>query len=67
MSSEKSELERIIINIVEEAIKKNERKITEDEIKEIIQHILPELDQLIAKQVKKHLSEILKALQKFVK
>lgn len=47
-----------IRKIVHEALDASEYKISKDEITEIIQDLLPDLNELISKNVKKHFIEL---------
>lgn len=60
MSLLSESVEREITQLVENIIRNSSTQLTEDEIKEIIQKLIPDLDQLISKKVKQHLVELAK-------
>lgn len=51
-------IEEYLKKLVEEAINKREFKIKEEEAKEIVESILPELEKMVAKTVLKHFKEL---------
>ncbi|MGD2071992.1 MAG: hypothetical protein PVG65_00675 [Candidatus Thorarchaeota archaeon] len=55
----------LIKKIVIDTIEEHETKLTEDEVKKIIKAIMPDLNVVVAKIVKKHIVEFGKFLTKF--
>lgn len=56
--SGKSPLELEVLRIVKGALKDRDTEISADEIKYIVQQLLPDIDALIAKKVKQHFYEL---------
>lgn len=52
------EVEQEIIELVKKMIKETQNEVTKDEIREIINSILPDIDKIISVKVKQHLVEI---------
>jgi bisphosphoglycerate-dependent phosphoglycerate mutase len=50
----KTGLESEIRKIVSEVLYEEQQKLSEEELKEIVAHLLPNLDLMIAKAIKKH-------------
>jgi hypothetical protein len=57
-TSGKSPLELEVLRIVKGALKDRDTEISADEIKYIVQQLLPDIDALIASKVKKHFYEL---------
>lgn len=57
-TSGKSPLELEVLRIVKGALKDRDTEISADEIKYIVQQLLPDIDALIANKVKKHFYEL---------
>ena len=51
-------LEAVIFEIVDKAIKETQTKLSKDEVSDIVKALLPDLDELISKKIKKHFLEI---------
>jgi len=52
------EVEQEIIELVKKMIEETQNEVTKDEIKEVINSILPDIDELISVKVKQHFIEI---------
>ena len=52
------EVEQEIIELVKKIIKETQAEVTKDEIKEVMNLILPDIDKLISVEVKQHFVEI---------
>lgn len=52
------QLQQEIIDLVNETSKKVNRDITKAELKQIIKEVMPNIEEMIAKQVKQHLRTI---------
>jgi hypothetical protein len=57
-TSVKSPLELEVLRIVKGALKDRDTEISADEIKYIVQQLLPDIDSLIANKVKQHFYEL---------
>jgi len=53
-----SALEMEVLNIVENCLKETQTNIAKKDLEEIVQHLMPDLDKMIAKQVQKHFVEM---------
>jgi|ADurb_Leu_01_Slu_FD_contig_121_48137_length_28528_multi_2_in_0_out_0_4 2-keto-4-pentenoate hydratase len=52
------QLEEEIIELVKETLKKENREITKAELKQLIKEVMPNIEAMIAKNVKQHLRTI---------
>lgn len=52
------QLQQEIIDLVNETAKKANRDITKSELKQIIKEVMPNIEAMIAKQVKQHLRTV---------
>ena len=52
------QLEEEIIQLVKETLKKENREITKAELKQLIKEVMPNIEAMIAKNVKQHLRTI---------
>jgi len=52
------QLEEEIIDLVKETLKKENREITKAELKQLIKEVMPNIEAMIAKNVKQHLRTI---------
>jgi len=53
-----SEIETYLKELVQKEVEKRNQELTLEDVKKIIQYIMPEIDMLISKRVKFHLREI---------
>ena len=52
------QLEEEIVELVKETLKKENREITKAELKQLIKEVMPNIEAMIAKNVKQHLRTI---------
>jgi len=52
------QLEEEIVELVKETMKKENREITKLELKQLIKEVMPNIEEMIAKNVKQHLRSI---------
>jgi len=53
-----SPLEEEIFRLVDKALEESQIKLTKGNVQEIVQHIMPDLDRMIANKVQNHFVEI---------
>jgi len=58
------QFQKLLVSLVKDIIKEQDRRLTKEEIKEIANEILPNLDRMIAEKVKNHFVALAYAILK---
>jgi polyhydroxyalkanoate synthesis regulator phasin len=58
-------LEENLSSLIQETIKKNEIQLTQDEIRDVVNELMPDLDRIISNRVKEHLAMLAKKMYEF--